>query len=426
MCEYCIHTNRQCVYPEEEKSGSESDDSSASQSNLVQHMDEFYQNSGQFECVFENKSMIKLNQPTNQLNITKFELRLLDFFKEFCIPIFSFKRNREIENVWLEDVPPIFMKSELVKKSMLSFSTMIMLPMCHLDSLWEDDTIPDKNGTLFNAKIDSAYLDTTRFFTETISHLNSVIRLNTNNYPVLFHHDTAAEVTISSILVYVFLGLHPHKLVPLLSLDRSTADYVSITRGIKESLGLASFTLASSPVSRIFNMKEDYYTPKIEEMPLFTTLYHELAAENLDDIRSSIYLRSIKSMHELLHKVTLHHYPVLFYRWLIMVETGFYDLIYLHEYWALRELNVFASISLIMHFYLVGTSNIWYDYVIWFKEYTFDNYQHWIYPIDEALYELTIIQGYKTPLIRDFSVLRGFDPIQLVIENQYNVVSLQP
>lgn len=105
-CEYCVHTNRNCVYPVPE---------------VVSSL------------------LAALNSTTNQMQITRFELRLLSFFHNIYLKQHS-NDDPAQQRVWTIEVPILWQHSDLVRQSIFLLSAMILWNFCDLDELYRADT----------------------------------------------------------------------------------------------------------------------------------------------------------------------------------------------------------------------------------------------------------------------------------------------
>ena len=92
------------------------------------------------DCAFEIMTKETLvNSTSTMMNLSRFELRLLHFFDQFCVPLFSFGVNMTAEHMWRNCVPPLFAKSPLVRKAMFLFASMNMWPLCDVSTLFLAD-----------------------------------------------------------------------------------------------------------------------------------------------------------------------------------------------------------------------------------------------------------------------------------------------
>lgn len=71
----------------------------------------------------------------------------------------------------------------------------------------------------------------------------------------------AAEVVISGILLFSFLALQPHGLIPLLSCDSAIPDILSMCKGMKTSMSYAFPLLYDSPYRGLFHLNETMDPP---------------------------------------------------------------------------------------------------------------------------------------------------------------------
>lgn len=151
-CEYCEHTNRECIYIDNFSSG-ESDDSNS------------------YEAVVWHQQR-PLNSPLRQIGISTFECRLLKYFHEVYLAPGEMKQP-PLKNLWQVQVPRLFHESPLVRSSIFS--------LCSLN-LWN---LLDLSSWIY----DSAEVSTLKYMTfcnlqdlQTIPNVSEFLREKTREY----------------------------------------------------------------------------------------------------------------------------------------------------------------------------------------------------------------------------------------------------
>lgn len=433
------------------------------------------------------------------MNISKLELRLLSFFNQFCMPLFSFGVNHEVHQVWHKQVPMLFLESPLIRSSIYSFAALNLFPLCDL-SEFKHETISMEelesralvlDFGLYNmdSKLgqNSLYITTTKYFLDTVSKANLSIPEEGNAQKKGFglSQMKAAEMSISSILIFSFLGIHPHKLMPLVIFDRSDTDYLSLTGCMHATFTEIAPTLINSPFRGLYSLKEESNTPptslKESKIPWIMRLRDELLEYYILDIDfdktasmvdldepfelsdlfsknstpyspknpfvpvdppispyegpdASLYKRSpspifcleSSSAHEY---ETLHHsielfqtltsravhfnYPVPMFRWILLLNQDFRDLIYKENFFSLRILYVYSCIAFLSGFQLYNDTNMWIDFIHTFHEYNLNKFGGWKYSIDEAFFIITAEKKHRFKDL-NYRQMGDLDPEKLV------------
>lgn len=109
-CEYCLHTNRECVYL-----------------NKPSFVKLKVVKTKQPPTSLNHDTILKLNSTTNHLQISNFELKLMKFYLEFGADFFSFKVNLDNYKFWNEKIPNLWCCSDLIKLSIYSLSSARLL-----------------------------------------------------------------------------------------------------------------------------------------------------------------------------------------------------------------------------------------------------------------------------------------------------------
>ncbi|KAI5956835.1 hypothetical protein KGF54_000453 [Candida jiufengensis] len=478
-CEYCVHTSRECIYPIPKPTKSKQklkslynqsskiellDDSastSASTSNvstpasydpasvLFGPHSPFVLHTGdqnEFLSYHRSKSSptpvddltrtLMLNQSSQMLGISKFELRLLKFFDSECIQLFSYGVNEGIYNAWKYKVPSLFLESDLVRQSIFAFSAIGLSATLDLEIVQSED-----NGRITNFETSkkwdhnlslesktNLYLKTTSGFLRTLKKASEKIN-ELHKVSGGFQDPTVAkELVVSSILIFSFLGVQPHKLIKLISFNREEeeTDMIQISSGTRDTVlncaatilksdmaGLLFFKseeLRSSPSAKdcgypIINylMNDMYSYIDSLELSLESSQFEEIFGTNIDYLTKSLY--------------GSHYYkfPIPIFRFLMVITENFKKLLYSKNQFALKILFVYASIASIARFQMYNEQNIWREYLIWYKEeYGLSS------EMEKCLYYLVVQKHFMSI---DFENFPFFDPIE-EYKKQINTLNL--
>ncbi|GEQ72926.1 hypothetical protein JCM33374_g6614 [Metschnikowia sp. JCM 33374] len=182
-CEYCAHTDRECIYPDDipgpprpkpskkrspqphpqPQSRSRSPEAShiigpdsvlsdginkpSPVGSIAESYDEsIYGNDenpakplGEDFVTNEMLSPQAYNSMGTQLHMTRFELRLLRFFHDQCIPYVTFHASKKGTHIWRTVFPKYFASSNLVRQATYAMACLNLWPMMNLPKLLESD-----------------------------------------------------------------------------------------------------------------------------------------------------------------------------------------------------------------------------------------------------------------------------------------------
>ncbi|KAK6455963.1 uncharacterized protein RJT20DRAFT_40560 [Scheffersomyces xylosifermentans] len=452
-CEYCTHTERLCIYVQANARSRTKKSLIVPNINseYVYHWEEMKANElivresieqvqkERNDALFDFYQNTSLNQTTSQLNISTFELRLLKFFNEYCIHFFSFGVNKIVHNVWKNSVPSLFIQSELVRDSIYAFAAINMFPLFDLDLAKEQDDLHERmqidtvrGSVSFNPKAlqrqdneDNIYERASKYFASAIVNTNKLIGSNMAGplAPSSMSDQTAKEFVVSGILTFTFLAMHPHQVVPLVDFSVDSSDYLSICKGIRETMVACRPQLMKTEFRGLFGYStEGGFIGSLDEStyPLIVRLKRELDMTYRMSLRGACIAREYETLTEVLdtynramHTSANLNYPVPLFRCIALYPDHFHQMIYEKNLFALRLLFVFAGLASIMDFQLFDGSSIWLDYMTWFKEHNMKLFRNtWKYKLDEDFY--TVALKSSTFKNDDYSYLSTFDPIRFL------------
>lgn len=378
---------------------------------------------------------LMLNSSTKLLNISTFELRLLNFFNAYCIPLISFGVNMRADRTWRTQVPKLFLQSDLVRQSIFLFSSINLWPLCDFEKLIDVDTDHavrrdmERMGNVVNYKLlteslslekpeqdpsNNLFLKTSKYFMNTLKHTGNIIDRTTTDVEPEIDEITASELLVSGILIFSFLGIHPHRLVPLVSFDHEIeTDFLSIVRGVRNAIKVSYKALATSDYFGILPL----INSSIESNPITRSLRSQLSEYYDDQVKTSITSDNFATLQNSIASLELHmsktiflNYPVPLFAWILLIPDDLHELIRAKHFFALRMLYVFACLCCVTKFQLYDSKNIWNDYIFWFKDYNFQCFNGtWNSEFDEKLYRVIFERKFRIPN-NSFHLLGKFDP----------------
>lgn len=452
ICEYCRYTKRTCIYPilapikgyrrKTSRSPQESKDektstphssttaiSPISSSSTSDKLNNLYVSNNEVPDInpyhYDKLSRdLVLTNSTSMLGITRFELRLLQFFDQECINFFSFGVNKNIHNTWKYKVPYLFLESELVRKSMFALSAMGLLTTLDLDELQSIDADEDEKSlvNIYNTNVDeldNIFENTTKYFMDTISKTKHMIGSIEDDSNIASFDDpkSAKELLVSSILVFSYLGVHPHRLLPLIDFTQERGDLIQISKGIRYTIMSCAPTILKSDMSPLlfFHGIEKMQTPTFEkcQYPIIQDLKNDIdefgSGEGSSEISEelSILKDVVARLMMCINGCKFFKFPIPLFRFLMLFDDHFRDLLYNKHRLALRILYVYSALCSICRFQFFDERNVWKDYMTWYRGYAAENFDGYKNETDEYLYFLAAIEHFHWD---DFTNFDKFNP----------------
>lgn len=379
---------------------------------------------------------ILLTSTANILGLLRFEFRVLRFFNDVCVPFMTYNVNRRHSVVWEVVVPQYVTKSPAIRLAILAMGCLNIMPVLGLDKLIEDNMDENELARKLEAGSDSMevqklfaddylleeesevnlFRHASEFFSDAVHGVHrAVAHLLDPNISYSDRILSLSDATISSYLIYSFLGLHPWKMLPLVHFpeegEEPRADMLSIAAGMKTVIMENREELRSSDIGELFHMDELQFVFRlkvklVEELKSqFNDYLHGI---NFLDINPKIndMIQDIRECLALLDKVCSlsikFNYPVLVFKWLPMVGPELIPHIRAKEPFALRVLFVYACLCVYYRFWAFE-HNVWKDFILWYR----DRYGP-LCDFDERLYHYVIVKR-KYINAENYYIFKDFD-----------------
>lgn len=392
-----------------------------------------------------------VNSSSSLMGLSRFELRLLHFFDNYCILKFTFGVNRKLDKMWRYSVPPLFHRSQVVRKAIFLFSCINMWPLCDMEELFLADhkqfnlelSFSSQYGARKDAleavsafDLESSSPESLDLYTRTLgyfSHLLSDIQgMLQEPFRVISDSSAASELAITSIIIYLFLWLHPHKLLPILSLENEEneeteetelkaerTDFVSVCRSLLSTADIIVSSLARTEFRPIVESPKK--VPPLIKRHNFAIivrlekdleLYHT-NCKNIGSLCTSKEIDTITTSLELLasefYRTATLNYPLFLFRWPLRLPQPFDELLRKRHFFALRVYFQYSCIVTAAGFCLYRQLNMWIDYMKWYRDYNMKVYGDWFCKNDQHFFELVTEKKYRLP-VGGFDCLYDFDP----------------
>lgn len=443
-CEYCTHTNRRCVYPDafqrfenglvpEEVQELYSSPSASSSLQSSPFEDEVYSESRRLTF------QILLGCTATQLQLLRFELRVLRFYTDVCLPHITFNVNKRHVYIWNEVIPQYFSICNLMRNAILATGCLSLMPVVGVQHVLEDsmdekavqkvlETTCGKfevlrifaDGTMFEdePRDINLFMKATEFVSESIRASNEALaKLQQPDLSREERLPLAVDAALSNGLLFGFLGLQPWGLVPLVHLPQThednKTDLLHVAHGLRTIVLEHHDVLLSSDIRDLYYQDELNLAPKkrvkiVEDLNYQLNEY--LQGTSFFDIDAET-AKMINAFHHCLHTLERvcvlgmkFNYPVMLFRWLLFVSLEINAYVRAENPFALRLLYVYACLCVHYKFWLFEQHNLWRDFVRFYRK-------HYgpLCEFDERLYHYVIskkrfVQNDDYVSIKDFDV----------------------
>lgn len=323
---------------------------------------------------------ILLNSAARQLRISRFELHVLRFFNDVFVPHITFGVNKLEDRIWREVVPKYFLSSSLVRQAIFANGCLGLWGFTDLAVLLDVDTSDDtalaqlyenERGDIsfvFNDwrvfaenEESNIFRRTATYFSEALTESSTAIaEMQSGCKDQLGEEYThkAVCVVLSSSLLFGFLGMHPLRVVPLVSFDGKT-DLLHIVSGLGIVVQHSQVSLRASDVGDLFHQDEISLLPKksvtlTEELRMqMDEYYRDVAFLDWDGQMAeeiTILTHALDTLGMTLALSVKFNYPVMLFRWLTYISTQFGLLVRSKVSFALRLLYVYSCLCFILSF----------------------------------------------------------------------------
>lgn len=390
---------------------------------------------------------MRLNSTTKLLQINLLELHLLKFFHEQCTQFFSFCGvDKDIEYVWTHSVPKIFSQSLLVRNAIYLFSALTLWPFYNIDESlcldkiskllkYDEEVLLGRNGIasgVTNNGISAGATDsltqsslfevTTEYFISTLRENQRAISRHYEGPDVQFRTfgsaNEAAELTITSILIFSYMCLHPDGVLPIVVFNDDTqVDFISLSRNIGNIMASAKGNLVDTEFGGLFARHSKYRTTRVSRDRYCITriLFHKLDEYFYDvshtveiDLISALEYETLKAtidaLNNCLYQADVSNFPIAMFSWILFVLDQYYSLVKNKQPFATKILFVYACLNLIFDFAFIRSRSSFTKFAHWYKEHMgLDEF-------DQKLYHVALDHDHQFT-VDNFSTIRDFDPV---------------
>lgn len=349
----------------------------------------------------------KLFTTSSQLRLSAFEMRLLHFFQHYCIPLFRRNADEKLSSVWNNEIPMLWSRSKLFRMSVYLYSAMNLWPLCDLQSLVDSALIDEDrlfleiskhNNNQYGVIIDpEATPKGGNLYINTIEYFGNSLRLNIESISKITAKGggevpavKSAEVLVSGILIYSFLGMHPHRVAPLVSFDNESTDLLRICDGLRVAYISNIHALLKSPYSGIFRSDECMEPTSALKYPIIENMRYRLKDE-VDSEYYETFKTSIDLLEICMYRAVTLKYAVPLFRWILMQDV-LHEIVRSKNEFGLKILFTFASLCNVCRFHLFSKANMWLDFMEWYRDFNYEKYGKgvWKNMDDFLLYRMVV------------------------------------
>lgn len=393
-CEYCVATNKKCVYEVDTlalTASGPSDPGTSSSDDSPYHL-MFY----------------PINDMVTQLNISRFELKLMKFFNELYLPSLIEKHQMDV-NVKFQ-IPYTWTISRVLRQTVFSLSCLVLYNSDDRGRAYlREDIGPEMNPN-------ELYFKTMQYFNQCLTlHQQSVDKLNDGS-TVVQSVDHALEMVLSSVLLYTFLVLQPFNVIPLIS-NNNEPDLLAMVKGMKLYMGPSFVVLANTRFSSLSSLcgKMDFnYVEQIQEFFLAQHLKaHLVSLQGQYDFSTYLSLeKSIDQLRGSLNNFIRYRNASCIYSWIFCMDQDVIRLMHIGDYFGLKLLFYYSCF--IIWCGLSDLPEMIVQFCNQFRDFNNLHFGGWFDEVDFYAYTLCL-QGYHLSY-ENLDMLEWFNPKDIVLK----------
>lgn len=332
-------------------------------------------------------SVYLYNSIATQMNMTRFEYRLLRFFNDSCVPLFTFNINSEADKVWRQVVPRHFASLDLLRQSVFAFACLNLWRFNDVTLVLDDDTshtigsehVPNgdfshiyQSLTVFENTEDNVFSRTAKYFTATIqqsgNYVSEVVTKLSDEVPLDI-------IFFSSSLIFAYLGLHPHCIMPVVDfVGDPPCDLLSYTGSVCKVFDrpvgqlYASLALVVDEFETVVVGESQHISSIVAELQWqLHDYYYALATfaeiNSKTSMENELFENFLRVLGNCISFSIFRGYPVPIFRVLFSISPQFALLVRAQHPFALRLIFIYCCICEFCGFYMLKKSNIWQDYI---------------------------------------------------------------
>lgn len=260
-CEYCAQTNRICMYQKHSEWFEMLDETHIAALRAMMVSSKGYTNN----CTKEFNSMQR------QMNITRFEQKLLKFYLDFGGSFFTQNKSPETKKVFEVDAPMLWRQSPLMRNSLYACATIYLWKFYHFNHLSDIYLSGDQYLILHNNNDPKAQslLAITDYYIQKTMHL---LKVSIKKIRELKDLDSVGSFMLSNVILFTVISVHPMYPSVLVSYNGSNdlfIDIFDVSYGIVNVSKIHSDIISGSRFELLLYKDEEKITPPEGSEPLF-------------------------------------------------------------------------------------------------------------------------------------------------------------
>lgn len=463
-CDYCVQTNRECVYPQKPQkqlkekkpnkvtkkrlvtkknhssSSSSTSTSTSSSSSSNKSPTPNSSSSSDSDIVelpsFNAKPLQKLNSMSFQLDVSTFELQLLKFYMDFGSEFFINNVSKRSYTFWENDVPKLWCESDLVKNALYTISSArllakydmgegdIQLKSVYLDSdKYSDGDELGVHALVRHSARVNLYTESGKYIKKTTELMNSYLGLvSMGKSPDTL--DLIGQILLSKKLLTGSKTLYPKEnhydekpkgltSLAIYEILNDTAYFFKITNSYIPSLGDSRYSLLlDGDESRVEGCRYEF--KYIQHLRSY--VYNRF--DTLDTTQFT-YLNAINSMENGCKRTLVHKFPMALFKIIIdfAKDEDFVELFKNQDHLAMKIVFYVCCINTVFHFTLYQRNGMHQEFIEYYKEYSHRLFNgEFEEDMDRNFYE-NVSAGWKSKAPYDMRILKnlGRPPNEVLI-----------
>ncbi|CAN3354030.1 hypothetical protein DICA4_B02124 [Diutina catenulata] len=386
-CEYCVATNKVCVYRE-----------NVGWITLEEVDPEQSSSESPWDSAFEVRP---LAEGASEPSLSSFESEIVEKYARWILRSGSDQSEPAMISDWRQVIGSMITSSTMLRNVVFSYSGTRVVDDCDPEYLTRGfDAVPQvaDTGLVTAENVVHIHHHSVTLFNEVLRDMQKVLhKLTVGTCTV----PEAIEYMATSSYLYLIIGTHPQRMMPLVDFVQNKQDFLGFCRGLQET---SSRSVALNPQLQLtLNLSPPHHYPE-PQIPFFQDLNRMMQVQpNPQSVAKSLAF-SIKAMDYNLCACAHDQSDVPFHRFFHHLPLALHWLVYGKNPSALALLNVHCAFALMFEFYLQRKANIWVDYMEWYRQ---CRGGEWFVPGEAGLYQMAVVDEH---IVSNFERIYQFDP----------------
>lgn len=350
--------------------------------------------------------MGKIDHILIELGVLELDLKLLHYFSVWGFENYKMGKDPDLRVIW-EKLPEMMITLDLVKRSVVSYLGMLLLKEQYPEFM---DQIADcKDAGTDETSPQYLYVYLTRQFESLMSDIAQLVESIHTRDPT---NAEATELIVGSKFMLMYIGSHPNRILPLVNFAERLGDYLQLIQGSRDTQYQLAPLLCNT-VYRMFIFDDRIQECDIPILPTYEKFLLELDDPMVevdgDDVVDAIR-NAILSFNNQVYRTARYENQVPLYQILLYCTPNFFQAVYDQNLMALRLINLYSAFVLLTGCYFNRHTNIWVDFMNWYKLYNQKMFGDWYYLWDASLYRLMVEKDF---VMNGCTGYAQFDPMVL-------------